>query len=44
MTSHAAVVARGMCKCCIAGASEIKVDEIRSLEKELKEIKLDLNF
>lgn len=27
MTSHAAVVARGMNVCCIAGASEIKVDE-----------------
>ena len=26
MTSHAAVVARGMGKCCIAGASEIQVD------------------
>lgn len=27
MTSHAAVVARGMGKCCIAGASEIRVNE-----------------
>jgi len=27
MTSHAAVVARGMGKCCVAGASEIAVDE-----------------
>jgi pyruvate,orthophosphate dikinase len=27
MTSHAAVVARGMGKCCVAGASEIEVDE-----------------
>ena len=27
MTSHAAVVARGMGKCCVAGCSEIKVDE-----------------
>ena len=27
MTSHAAVVARGMGKCCIAGCSEIRVDE-----------------
>jgi pyruvate, orthophosphate dikinase len=26
MTSHAAVVARGMGKCCVAGCSEIKVD------------------
>jgi pyruvate,orthophosphate dikinase len=27
MTSHAAVVARGMGTCCVAGCSEIKVDE-----------------
>ncbi|MDY6064997.1 MAG: pyruvate, phosphate dikinase [Finegoldia sp.] len=27
MTSHAAVVARGMGTCCVAGASEIRVDE-----------------
>ena len=27
MTSHAAVVARGMGKCCVAGCSEINVDE-----------------
>ncbi|MGH7458785.1 MAG: pyruvate, phosphate dikinase [Longimicrobiaceae bacterium] len=27
MTSHAAVVARGMGKCCVAGATEIRVDE-----------------
>jgi pyruvate,orthophosphate dikinase len=27
MTSHAAVVTRGMGKCCIVGASEIEVDE-----------------
>ncbi|UCG85371.1 MAG: pyruvate, phosphate dikinase [Gemmatimonadota bacterium] len=27
MTSHAAVVARGMGKCCVAGAKEIEVDE-----------------
>ena len=27
MTSHAAVVARGMVKCCVAGCGEIKVDE-----------------
>ena len=33
MTSHAAVVARGMGKCCIAGCGEIKVDEIA---KELR--------
>ncbi len=28
MTSHAAVVARGMGKCCVAGANEVVVDEI----------------
>jgi pyruvate,orthophosphate dikinase len=27
MTSHAAVVARGMGKCCVAGCGELKVDE-----------------
>jgi pyruvate,orthophosphate dikinase len=27
MTSHAAVVARGMGKCCVAGCSAIKIDE-----------------
>ena len=27
MTSHAAVVARGMGKCCVSGCQEIKVDE-----------------
>ena len=29
MTSHAAVVARGMGKCCIVGAESIKVNEVR---------------
>ncbi len=33
MTSHAAVVTRGMGKCCVAGAGDLKVDEAR---KELK--------
>ncbi len=33
MTSHAAVVARGMGKCCVAGCSEILVDESK---KQLK--------
>ncbi|MDR0879285.1 MAG: pyruvate, phosphate dikinase [Clostridioides sp.] len=28
MTSHAAVVARGMGKCCVAGCGELNVDEI----------------
>jgi len=27
MTSHAAVVARGMGKCCVVGATEIRIDE-----------------
>ncbi len=27
MTSHAAVVARGMGKCCVAGASNLRIDE-----------------
>jgi pyruvate, orthophosphate dikinase len=27
MTSHAAVVARGMGKCCVVGASELRIDE-----------------
>ena len=27
MTSHAAVVARGMGKCCVSGCGEIKMDE-----------------
>jgi pyruvate, orthophosphate dikinase len=27
MTSHAAVVARGWGKCCVAGASDVKIDE-----------------
>ena len=41
MTSHAAVVARGMGACCVAGASEIRVDEenkvIRGKNIEIKE-------
>lgn len=35
MTSHAAVVARGMGKCCVAGCSEIRVNE------EKKEIRVN---
>lgn len=31
MTSHAAVVARGMGKCCVAGAHEVKVDEVNKV-------------
>ncbi len=41
MTSHAAVVARGMGKCCVAGCSEIKVDEynkeVRTQDAIIKE-------
>jgi len=31
MTSHAAVVARGMGTCCVAGCSEIKIDEEKKI-------------
>src|SRR5438094_10070548 len=31
MTSHAAVVARGMGKCCVVGAEAIKIDERNKL-------------
>ena len=31
MTSHAAVVARGMGRCCIAGASAVKIDAARKV-------------
>jgi len=41
MTSHAAVVARGMGKCCVAGSSDIKVNEkkktVTAGSKTLKE-------
>jgi pyruvate,orthophosphate dikinase len=33
MTSHAAVVARGMGKCCVAGCSEVRVDELQKTMK-----------
>jgi pyruvate, orthophosphate dikinase len=33
MTSHAAVVTRGMGKCCVAGAGEIEVDEKNKVMK-----------
>jgi len=36
MTSHAAVVTRGMCKCCVAGAGDIEVDE-KAREMRVKE-------
>lgn len=38
MTSHAAVVARGMGKCCVAGCSEIRVDEASKVIKVKNEI------
>ena len=31
MTSHAAVVGRGMGKCCVVGCSEVRVDEVANL-------------
>jgi pyruvate,orthophosphate dikinase len=31
MTSHAAVVARGMGRCCVAGCGEIKIDEDKKI-------------
>lgn len=41
MTSHAAVVARGMGKCCVAGCGELRVDEqnreIRAKDLVIKE-------
>ena len=41
MTSHAAVVARGMGKCCVVGAESIKIDERNKIltvaSKELHE-------
>jgi pyruvate,orthophosphate dikinase len=33
MTSHAAVVARGMGKCCIAGCSALEIDAVRGVMK-----------
>lgn len=35
MTSHAAVVARGMGKCCVAGCNEISVDEVGKTMKTI---------
>ena len=47
MTSHAAVVTRGMGKCCVAGAGDIDVDEkarkeLRVKGKTFKARRLDL--
>lgn len=33
MTSHAAVVARGMGKCCVAGVEELEIDELKKTVK-----------
>ncbi|WP_105300825.1 pyruvate, phosphate dikinase [Anaerococcus marasmi] len=38
MTSHAAVVARGMGKCCVAGAGELHVDELEHTVRVAGEI------
>ncbi|MDD4327468.1 MAG: pyruvate, phosphate dikinase, partial [Eubacteriales bacterium] len=34
MTSHAAVVARGMGKCCVSGCSEVVIDEDKKIMKD----------
>jgi len=41
MTSHAAVVARGMGKCCVSGSEDLKIDELKKLliTKDRKEYK-----
>ncbi len=40
MTSHAAVVARGMGKCCVSGAGSIKIDyKARTMKMDGKELK-----
>ena len=40
MTSHAAVVARGMGKCCVSGAGELKIDyKARTLTVDGEELK-----
>jgi pyruvate,orthophosphate dikinase len=40
MTSHAAVVARGMGKCCVSGAGEVKIDyKARTMKAGGKEFK-----
>lgn len=33
MTSHAAVVARGMGKCCVAGCENVSIDEVKKIVK-----------
>ncbi|MDF2548169.1 MAG: pyruvate, phosphate dikinase [Anaerosolibacter sp.] len=44
MTSHAAVVARGMGKCCVAGCGEIKVDETNKIFKVNGEVYQEGDF
>ena len=36
MTSHAAVVARGMGRCCVSGCGELKIDDLCYIINELK--------
>ncbi len=47
MTSHAAVVARGMGKCCVSGSSDVKVDFANKLfragDTVVKEGRVDLS-
>ena len=38
MTSHAAVVARGMGKCCVAGCGEIRIDEGSKVFKSMNQV------
>lgn len=40
MTSHAAVVARGMGKCCVAGCSELRVDENKKIIKAVNGVEI----
>ena len=45
MTSHAAVVARGMGTCCVSGCGEINIDEmLRSLNLLAELIKREIGF
>ncbi|MDO5716550.1 MAG: pyruvate, phosphate dikinase [Tissierellia bacterium] len=43
MTSHAAVVARGMGKCCVAGCSEFRVDEKNHIIKSKSGLEIKEN-
>ena len=46
MTSHAAVVARGMGTCCVAGCGEIKINEEEKylLIEMARDIKKEIRF